>query len=252
MGLLDISCAELHGNMTQKARLDSLALFEEKKTKFLLCTDVAARGLDIPVVECVVNFDMPLTVKQYIHRVGRTARAGLSGRSMSLVSETERGMAKQLATKVGFEGKLLQRRVPVEVVSRFWGKIESLERDIESILQEEHVEAELRRAEMEVQKAENLITHREEIMSRPAREWFQSKKEKNDTKKKARTGRKMEEAKEGEKMERRKEEMMMKASKRMFKRGELGKNSRGGKEQRGRGGRGRGGRGRGGRGQFRK
>merc|ERR1712151_69817 len=77
----------LHGQMTQAQRLGALSGFKAKERRILVCTDVASRGLDVPSVDLVVNYDIPKNSKDYIHRVGRTARAGRSGRAVSLVTQ---------------------------------------------------------------------------------------------------------------------------------------------------------------------
>ena len=82
LGLLGLKVGELHGNLSQPQRLEALRKFKEAEIDILLATDLVARGLDIPKVNTVVNFTMPNTLSHYIHRVGRTARAGRSGSRM--------------------------------------------------------------------------------------------------------------------------------------------------------------------------
>ncbi|CAK4084874.1 unnamed protein product [Aphanomyces euteiches] len=77
----------LHGQMTQPNRLGALNKFKAKQRSILVCTDVASRGLDIPSVDVVINFDIPTNGKDYIHRVGRTARAGRAGIALSFVTQ---------------------------------------------------------------------------------------------------------------------------------------------------------------------
>ncbi|GLD99568.1 hypothetical protein PINS_up008294 [Pythium insidiosum] len=77
----------LHGQMTQPNRLGALNKFKAKSRNILVCTDVASRGLDIPSVDVVINYDIPTHGKDYIHRVGRTARAGRAGVAVSFVTQ---------------------------------------------------------------------------------------------------------------------------------------------------------------------
>ena len=80
------SVAALHGDMMQGQRTDTLASFRDGKVQFLVCSDVAARGLDLPEVSHVFNFDVPVNPEDYIHRIGRTGRAGRSGRAFTFVT----------------------------------------------------------------------------------------------------------------------------------------------------------------------
>lgn len=84
---LGISVTSLHSHKAQKRRLAALDRFKSGAVPILLATDVASRGLDIPTVDLVVNFDLPSLARDYVHRVGRTARAGRAGWSLSLVSQ---------------------------------------------------------------------------------------------------------------------------------------------------------------------
>lgn len=95
----------LHGQMSQPKRLGALYKFTSGDRSILICTDVAARGLDIPSVDLVINFDLPGHGKDYIHRVGRTARAGRSGKAIAMVTQYDVEVYQRL------EG-LLGKRLP--------------------------------------------------------------------------------------------------------------------------------------------
>ena len=84
-----ISSERLHGGLSQNRRKYAIDLFHSNKIKILIASDVAARGLDIKNVEHIINYDLPKTSKEYIHRIGRTARAGKEGKVISLLSEQD-------------------------------------------------------------------------------------------------------------------------------------------------------------------
>ncbi|KAG8642513.1 DEAD-box ATP-dependent RNA helicase 10 isoform X2 [Manihot esculenta] len=86
---LGLRAIPINGHMTQSKRLGALNKFKAGECNILICTDVASRGLDIPSVDMVINYDIPTNSKDYIHRVGRTARAGRSGVAISLVNQYE-------------------------------------------------------------------------------------------------------------------------------------------------------------------
>jgi ATP-dependent RNA helicase RhlE len=84
----------IHGNKSQGARTKALGDFKAGRVSVLVATDIAARGLDIPQLPLVVNFDLPLVAEDYIHRAGRTGRAGVAGRAVSLVSPVDRDLLR--------------------------------------------------------------------------------------------------------------------------------------------------------------
>ncbi|KAG1769255.1 DEAD-domain-containing protein [Suillus occidentalis] len=177
-GLLDMKAEELHGDLTQEQRLRALQLFRDSQVDYLMATDLASRGLDIKGIETVINYDMPNTLSQYLHRVGRTARAGKSGRSVTLVGEGDRKMLKAAIKHSAGEDNVRHRLVPVDVLPKWVKRVEALRDEVATILQEEKEEKQIRQAEMELKKGQNMIEHQDEIFSRPARTWFQSEKEK--------------------------------------------------------------------------
>jgi ATP-dependent RNA helicase RhlE len=90
----------LHGDMSQQARTRSLARFESGRTRVLVATDVAARGLDLERISHVVNYDPPNDDKGYVHRVGRTARAGRTGTGITLVTADQQGDVGRMAARL--------------------------------------------------------------------------------------------------------------------------------------------------------
>ena len=182
MGLSDVKAGELHGDMTQTQRLAALDDFRTGKVTHLIATDVAARGLDIPSVDAVLSFDAPKTLASYLHRVGRTARAGKKGTALTFMEEGDRRLVKTIAKR---GANLKARVVPGNIVADWHKKIEDLEEQIVQINYEERTEKQLQKAEMEARKAENMIEHAADIKSRPAKTWFQSEREKRSTQKDA-------------------------------------------------------------------
>ena len=101
-----ISADAIHGNKSQSARERSLRGFSQGTTRVLVATDIAARGLDIKQVSHVINYDLPNVPENYVHRIGRTARAGADGEAVSFCSGDERAQLR------GIE-KLLKKPIPV-------------------------------------------------------------------------------------------------------------------------------------------
>jgi len=108
----DITAAAIHGNKSQGARTKALAGFKSGRVRVLVATDIAARGLDIPLLPHVINFELPNISEDYVHRIGRTGRAGASGEAISLVSADETTYLRDIE-------KLVGTKLPVEIVEGF-------------------------------------------------------------------------------------------------------------------------------------
>ncbi|KAG9095102.1 ribosomal RNA processing protein [Ceratobasidium sp. UAMH 11750] len=98
---LGFPAVPLHGQLSQSARLGALNKFKAGGRSLLIATDVASRGLDIPTVDVVINFDIPTHSKDYIHRVGRTARAGRAGKSITLVTQYDVELLQRIEGVIG-------------------------------------------------------------------------------------------------------------------------------------------------------
>jgi ATP-dependent RNA helicase RhlE len=107
-----ITSAAIHGNKSQGARTRALGDFKQGAVRVLVATDIAARGLDIDQLPHVVNFELPNVPEDYVHRIGRTGRAGNSGEAMSLVCIDERDLLKDIE-------RLLKREIPKVVIDGF-------------------------------------------------------------------------------------------------------------------------------------
>lgn len=183
LGLLGIKAGELHGSMTQEQRISSVNAFREGKMTHLLATDLASRGLDIKNVMTVVNYEAPQTHEIYLHRVGRTARAGRSGRACTIAAEPDRKIVKVAVKSGRTQGaKIVSRAMESKEVDEMHARVEAMEADIEAILKEEKEEKQLAQVETQITRGENLVKHEAEIMARPRRTWFESEKDKRDAK----------------------------------------------------------------------
>jgi ATP-dependent RNA helicase RhlE len=112
LGKDGISAMAIHGNKSQSARTRALAEFKDTSLQVLVATDIAARGIDIDQLEHVVNYDLPNVPEDYVHRIGRTGRAGATGEAVSLVCVDEHQLLADIE-------KLIKRALPKEIVPGF-------------------------------------------------------------------------------------------------------------------------------------
>jgi ATP-dependent RNA helicase RhlE len=112
LGKDGIQSAAIHGNKSQGARTRALADFKAGRVRVLVATDIAARGLDIDMLPHVVNYELPNVPEDYVHRIGRTGRAGSSGEAISLVAGAERSMLREIE-------RLLRTDIPQTIVPGF-------------------------------------------------------------------------------------------------------------------------------------
>ncbi len=112
----------IHGNKHQAARTQSLSDFKDGTCQLMVATDVAARGLDIPNVELVVNYTFPLTIEDYVHRIGRTGRAGKTGLSITFFQPSDKSHAGELQQVIKQAGQ-----TPPEALMKFGSTIKKKE-----------------------------------------------------------------------------------------------------------------------------
>jgi len=114
--------AAIHGNKSQTARVRALEDFRSGKIRVLVATDIAARGIDVKGIALVINYDLPSEPDSYVHRIGRTARAGAEGRAFSLCDEKSQGMLRQIE-------RTIRMSIPVDREQPFHREPRSNDRD---------------------------------------------------------------------------------------------------------------------------
>jgi ATP-dependent RNA helicase RhlE len=107
-----LSATAIHGNKSQGARTRALADFKQGSVRVLVATDIAARGLDIDQLPHVVNYELPNVAEDYVHRIGRTGRAGNEGTAISLVSAEESSLLRDIERLIG-------RQIPKQVLTGY-------------------------------------------------------------------------------------------------------------------------------------
>ena len=105
----DVKAIAIHGGLAQNKRSKTMEMFNNAKFKVLVCTDVAARGLDIDEVSHIYNYDLPMDPTDYVHRIGRTARAGEKGKVINLLSDVDHGSFARILEEHRYEIKVEKR-----------------------------------------------------------------------------------------------------------------------------------------------
>ena len=123
---LDIPNTPLHSHLSQRERLNSLNDFRAARKPLLIATDVGSRGLDIPEVEVVINWDVPRDPADYVHRVGRTARAGKKGTSITFVTESDVDLVAAVEERTG--ATMTEMKLPEEEVLEQLNKVTTAKR----------------------------------------------------------------------------------------------------------------------------
>jgi len=183
--MFGLKAVQVQGNMNQLDRMEAVEKFQRGEVDFLLATDLVARGLDISAVKTVLNFTFPIEPKRYLHRVGRTARAGSHGVALTLCNDEERKDIKKLIRKLN--QNLTTYMVPPKLVKQLHDFItDTLDPVIREIELEQIQDKELQQAYREAERAENLVKFKDEIQSRPKNEWHKSVKQKKEVQKESR------------------------------------------------------------------
>ena len=126
---------EIHSLMKQRQRLASLAKFKSLQVRILFATDVASRGLDIPSVDLIINHNVPFVPKEYVHRVGRTARAGRSGTAITLVTQYDVKLMHKIEDRVSKQ--LMEYRIKEKEVLKLLVEVAMTRSQVEIQLDEE-------------------------------------------------------------------------------------------------------------------
>ncbi|GBE58663.1 DEAD DEAH box helicase domain containing protein [Babesia ovata] len=191
-GLAGLKCGELHGDLSQSKRFEQVEMFKDGQVNFLMASELASRGLDIPGVRAVINVHVPSDVVRFVHRVGRTARMGESGTAITFYVESERSAVKSMMKRVAAEGSDLEKhkiKLSAAALKNYKRKIDDLEDKIKEVLMGEQVEKEMRRCENVIkygkeQGKEGNLGKTQTQRWAEKRMWFRTKREKRAASKK--------------------------------------------------------------------
>jgi ATP-dependent RNA helicase DDX27 len=172
----NVVAAELHSDIHQTDRLKNLDMFQKGNIAYLLCTDIAARGIDVEKVRCVINFQMPLLEERYIHRIGRTARKGYQGEAITICDDRERQTLKKLTKKEKFS--ISNVAIDNNAIKNTFKELTFFKPEVEGLFEGDMIDKELKAAEQDVEKTINMKLHSNEIYNKPKKSWFMDKKEK--------------------------------------------------------------------------
>ena len=181
-----LEAVEVHGNLTQQERMESVEKFQRGEVEYLLATDLVARGIDLPQVKTIINFSFPNEPKRYLHRIGRTARAGAHGVAITICNDEERKEIKKVTRKLNqsLQTYTLQNKQVQKVLDTL---VSSLDQIVKEVQVEEANDREMTKALMDTKRAENMIKYKEEIMNRPKKQWLKNDQQKKDIKEKSKS-----------------------------------------------------------------
>ncbi|KAH8899328.1 ATP-dependent rRNA helicase rrp3-like protein, partial [Thozetella sp. PMI_491] len=160
---LGFGAIPLHGKLSQSSRLAALNKISSGTRDILIATDVAARGLDIPRVGVVINYDMPGDSKIYVHRVGRTARAGKSGHAINVVTQYEIELFQRIEKALGREGKTEVYEIDKEEVMTLKPRVEEAQRQARTEMREMDLGGDRRQKKLKNRRKANDDRDREEV-----------------------------------------------------------------------------------------
>eukprot|EP00371_Babesia_bovis_P003352 XP_001611999.1 DEAD/DEAH box helicase domain containing protein [Babesia bovis T2Bo] len=171
--LAGLKSGELHGDLAQAKRFEQIEKFKNGEVDFLMASELASRGLDIPGISAVINVHLPFDNVRFLHRVGRTARMGEEGTAITFYTEKERSAIKSMMKSITDKGSNIDKqkiKLSGAALKNYKSKIEEMEPKIAELLAAEKVEKELRQCENAI-KYGSSTEKRERI-------WFRSKKQK--------------------------------------------------------------------------
>ena len=130
---MGFSSAEIHSDRSQAQRQRALEGFKKGKHKILVATDIAARGIDVSNIELVVNYDMPANSEDYIHRIGRTGRAGKNGQAISFATNAQRGSIREIERALDLKILISSANQPMPVLKKEPISIPQIKNDIQVV-----------------------------------------------------------------------------------------------------------------------